>query len=222
MRISTQWVTRTCAVCDRTLLQGEQARKLRRGPGEEPVDVCALCERAALEHGWVREGAPLLPAMTPVRRKQRQKLPSLAAIFLGAGGGPAGGGRRGNGNGNGAVEAVVDGEPILRRLSEAELAVVEAAELFNASDFRRTAQGLLRSLGPADVSIVPLSGVHGDVVVTIAWELSWYQYRVTPDGPQAVRLAERGYEIDEIDPALRDWNAHLADDGRVVPEIARL
>lgn len=222
MRISTKWVARTCAVCDRTLLQGEQARKLRHGPGEEPVDVCALCERTALEHGWVREGAPLLPAPAPLRRKPRQKLPSLAAIFLGAGGGASGGtGRRGRAGG-GSGELVLDGEPILRRLSDGELAVVEAAEAFNASDFRRTVQGLLRSLGPADVSIVPLSGVHGEVVITIAWELSWYQYRVNPDGPQAVRLAERGYELDEIDPALRAWNAHLAEDGRVVPEIARV
>lgn len=218
MRISTEWVTRVCAVCDRSLLQGEQARKLRRAPNEDSVDVCALCERSALQHGWVREGMPLLPAMAPQRKRPRQKLPSLAAIFLGAGAG-VGGGRRGAP----APEVHhVDGEPILRRLSDSELAIVEASDVFNASDLRRTAAGLLRSLGPADVSIVPISGIHGEVVITIAWELSWYQYRVDPDGPTAVRLAERGYELDEIDPALRDWNAHLADDGRVVPEIARI
>ena len=219
MRISTDWVTRTCAVCDRTLLQGEQARKLRPAPHEEPLDVCALCERGALEHGWVREGAPLLPAAAAAapRRKQRQKLPSLAQIFLGAGGGVGGGRRRAEPD-----FQQLAGEPILRRLSDTELAIVEAAEAFNSSDFRRTAQGLLRSLGPADVSIVPLSGIHGEVVITICWELSWYQYRVDPNGPQAVRLAERGYEAEEIDPGLREWNAHLAEDGRVVPEIARI
>jgi hypothetical protein len=205
MRISTTWVVRTCAVCDRTLLQGEQARKLRRAPGEESLDVCALCERQALEHGWVREGSPLQPSVRTERRKQ--KLPSLATIF--------GGARRP------ALEPL-PGEPILRRLSDAELAIVEAAEVFNASPFRRTAAGLMRSLGDARVSIVPLPGVHGEVVVTIAWELSWYQYRVDPDGPQAVRLAERGFEIDDIDVALREWNGRLADDGQIVPEIARL
>lgn len=209
MRISSEWVTRVCAVCDRSLLQGEHTRKLRRDPGEEAVDVCALCERGALEHGWVREGSPLLLSAGPERRKPKQKLPSLAAIFGAAGAG----GRRG------AAEPVA-GEPILRRLSEGEQAIFEAAELFNASDFRRTAVGLMRSLGHADVSVVPLPGVHGEVVITIAWELSWYQYRVSPDGPVAVRVAERGYELDEIDPALRAWNAHLAENGRVVPDIA--
>ena len=205
MRISTTWVVRTCAVCDRTLLQGEHARKLRRAHGGEAMDVCALCERQALDHGWVREGSPLQPSVRAERRKQ--KLPSLAAIF--------GGVRR-------PLAEPFSDEPILRRLTDAELTVVQAAEVFNASPFRRTAAGLMRSLGDARVSIVPLPGVHGEVVVTIAWELSWYQYRVDPDGPQAVRLAERGFEVDEIDVALREWNGHLAEDGRVVPEIARL
>ena len=205
MRISTTWVVRVCAVCDRTLLQGEQARKLRRAPGGESLDVCALCERQALDHGWVREGSPLQPSVRAERRKQ--KLPGLAAIF--------GGARR-------PSVGPLTAEPILRRLTEVELSIVEAAEVFNASPFRRTAAGLMRSLGNARVSIVPLSGVHGEIVVTIAWELSWYQYRVVPDGPQAVRLAERGFELDDIDAALREWNGRLEEDGRVVPEIARL
>ena len=203
MRISTTWVVRVCGVCDRSLLQGEQARKLRRAAGGEAIDVCALCEREALAHGWVREGSPLQPSVRTEQRKQR--LPSLAAIF--------GGVRR-------PVSETVTGEPILRRLSETELAVVEAAEVFNASSFRRTAAGLMRSLGDARVSIVPLPGVHGEVVVTIAWELSWYQYRVDPDGPQAVRLDERGFELEDIDAALCEWNARLAEDGRVIPEIS--
>jgi hypothetical protein len=209
MRISSEWVTRICAVCDRTLLQGEQTRKLRRAPGGDALDVCALCERSALEHGWAREGTPLLPTVSAERRKPKQKLPSIVAIFLGAGA------RR-------QAPEPVQGEPILRRLSDAEHAIVEAADAFNESDFRRTAAGLIRSLGAADVSIVPLSGIHGEVILTIAWELSWYQYRIDPDGPVPVRLAERGYELKDIDPQLTAWNAHLVEDGRVVPEIARL
>ena len=90
-------------------------------------------------------------------------------------------------------------EPILRRLSEPELAIVEAADLFNASQYRRTIGGIAKSLGEPRVSIVPLSGVNPDVVVTVVWEISWYQYRVTPDSAQPVRLAERGHDPAELE-----------------------
>ena len=113
-------------------------------------------------------------------------------------------------------------EPILRRLSESELAIVDAADHFNASQYRRTVGGIARSLGTPQVSIVALSGVNQDVVVTIAWEISWYQYRVTADSAQPVRLAERGHDPDELEGSFREWNAHMEDDGRVVPDIARL
>jgi hypothetical protein len=36
-----------------------------------------------------------------------------------------------------------------------------------------------------------------------------------------VRLAERGHEPDDLEGTFVDWNAHLEDDGRVVPDIAR-
>ena len=113
-------------------------------------------------------------------------------------------------------------EPILRRLSEPELAIVEAADLFNASQYRRTVGGIARASATPRVSIVPLSGVNPDVVVTVAWEISWYQYRVTPDSGQPVRLAERGHDPDELEGTFSEWNAHLEDDGRIVPDIARL
>jgi hypothetical protein len=100
--------------------------------------------------------------------------------------------------------------------------MVEAAELFNASTYSRTVGGIAKSLGRPKVSIVPLSGVNTEVVVTVAWELSWYQYRVSFDAPQPVRLAERGLELDELEPGFRDWNARLAEDGRLLPNIARV
>ena len=110
----------------------------------------------------------------------------------------------------------------LRRLSELELAIVEAADLFNASQFRRTVGGIAKSLGAPRVSVVPLSGVTPDVVVTVAWEISWYQYRVTVDSAQPVRLAERGHDPSELEESFTAWNAHMVEDGRVVPDIARV
>ena len=113
-------------------------------------------------------------------------------------------------------------EPILRRLSEPELAMVEAADLFNSSAYRRTVGGIAKSLGEPRVSIVQLSGVKSELVVTVAWEISWYQYRVSLNSAQPVRLAERGHDPADLESSFVDWNARLAEDGRLVPNIARL
>ncbi len=193
-----------CAICERTLLVGERASRYTPDGTDRYVDVCPLCNEVALQHGWVKEGSPTTPTAAPLRRRRRL---SLAAIF--------------DPRRAGAEEPVLS-EPILRRLSKPEQAIVEAAELFNVSSFRRTVGGIARSLGSPQVSIVPLSGVNTEVVITVAWDLSWYQYRVSFDAPQPVRLAERGFEVDELEPAFVDWNAELAEDGRLVPSIARL
>src|SRR2546429_579864 len=82
--------------------------------------------------------------------------------------------------------------------------------------------GIAKSLGSPSASVVPLSGVTGELVVTVAWDISWYQYRVTPDSAQPVRLAERGHELHELEESFKSWNAHVDGDGRVVPDIARV
>ena len=199
---ATRAATRTCAICERSLLMGEYP--VRFSPdGREYVDVCPLCQEIALDHGWMREGSPTMPALSASVRHRR----SLWRSLLGS---------------QRAEEAPVADEPILRRLSEPELAVVEAAELFNASAHRRTVFGVAKSLGQPQASIVPLSGVSGEMIVTIAWEISWYQYRVTPDAPQPVRMAERGQDLDDLEESFTGWNAHLADDGRLMPDLARV
>jgi hypothetical protein len=121
-----------------------------------------------------------------------------------------------------AVDDAIASEPILRRLSDQELAMVEAADLFNASQYRRTIGGIGKSLGTPRVSVVPLSGVNAEVVVTVAWEISWYQYRVSPDSDNPVRLEERGHDPAELEGSVAEWNAHMEEDGRVLPDIARL
>jgi hypothetical protein len=82
-------------------------------------------------------------------------------------------------------------------------------------------QGVARALGAPLVSIVPLSGVNAELVLTFAWEITWYQYRVLPEAPQPIRLADRGADISEIEPAFTSWNAQLDDNGRVIPDVAR-
>jgi hypothetical protein len=201
MRITRQAVTaaQTCAICDRSLLVGERA--VRYSPdGESFVDVCPLCQETALDYGWLKEGSPTSPVVSEPRRKRL----GLGSLFESR---------------KPTVEPVVD-EPILRRLSEPELAMVEAADLFNESAFRRTVAGIAKSLGAPRASILPLSGVNSEVVLTVAWDISWYQYRITPDSGQPVRLAERGHEPRDLESLFTSWNAHLTPDGRIVPEIS--
>jgi hypothetical protein len=92
--------------------------------------------------------------------------------------------------------------------------------MFNASPHRRTIEGLTRSLGWPQVSIAPLSGVNPEVVITVCWEISWYQYRVSVDSSQPVRLAQRGHDPEDLEAAFRTWNAQLNDVGLIVPELA--
>jgi hypothetical protein len=185
------------------LLLGERA--IRFAPnGSDFVDVCPLCQDQAIEYGWVKEGSPTTPTVPDARRRRRL---SLASIFEPRRPSP---------------EQTVAPEPILRRLSEPELAMVEAADLFNASAYRRTVGGIAKSLGEPRVSIVQLSGTKSELVVTVAWEISWYQYRVSLNSAQPVRLAERGHDPADLESSFVDWNARVAEDGRLVPNIARL
>ena len=202
MRVTKVTVARACAICERTLLMGEHA--FRFSPdGSEYVDVCPLCQEIALDYGWAREGMPMSPALQPPLRRRRSLLASLL------------------GNRPVETEPVVS-EPILRRLTDDEIALVEAADLFNASQFRRTVTGVAKALGEPRVSIVPLSGVNAETVLTFAWDISWYQYRVQPEAAQPVRIAERGHDMAELDDGYTGWNAKLDESGRVMPELERL
>ena len=201
MRVTKVALTRTCAICERSLLMGE--RTTRYAPdGDEFVEVCPLCQETAMEHGWIKEGSPTSPTV-PYERRRRGL--SLGAIFQ-----------------RPAQPAPIAPEPILRRLSESELQMVEASDLFNGSAYRRTIGGIAKSLGDPKASIIPLSGVNAELVITIAWDISWYQYRISPDSAQPVKLAERGHEVTQLDGAYKSWNARIEEDGRIVPQIARL
>jgi len=203
MRITRNESSRPCAICGRRLLMGEQFSRFSPGGRGELVEVCRLCFEKAVDHGWSREGAPT----TPTRAEAQRKHGLLSSLF---------------GIGRDEMEEPVLAEPILRRLGDEDVVVVEAADVFNTSPYRRTIGGVGRSLGEPHASIVALSGVKAEFVLTVAWDLSWYQYRISLDAAQQVRLVERGHELQELKQPFTNWNARVEEDGRVVPDVARI
>ncbi len=98
-----------------------------------------------------------------------------------------------------------------------EAKIDRAMELFNGSGDARTIAGLARTLGPAWVNVQPDAEQPSFVSLLVAWELSWYRYRVDL-GAEAdpVEMLDKGDELDQIDASLRDWNAGLDAEGRVI------
>ena len=85
-----------------------------------------------------------------------------------------------------------------------------------------TIAGVAKALGEPQASITPLSGVNAEMVLTFAWDISWYQYRVSPESSQPVRVAERGQDIADLEPSFQHWNATVTEDGRLIPSIERI
>jgi len=227
----------SCDVCGRTILKGERA-EWYLAPGGHRHRVCDLCTTRAQHHGWIREsGAGALPARVPrneprrgllgrLRRRRPAARPSLEdearlaeqeALF---------------GAGNGVEPEEHPGEeaapprPRSRPQSPrhvravpttAEVKVERALELFNGSGHQRTVAGLARTLGKPWVSAMPDPAQASAVSVLVAWELSWYRYRVDlGDEADPVMMLDKGEELDQIEESLRAWNAELDTDGRVV------
>ena len=170
MRVTKVGTTQSCAVCERTLLMGERAVQLRSR------------RRALSSSTSVRSARSSRSRRGGSRRARRRRRPSTAAA---AAGGSATSSRSSVSHAPPTRSALAQQEPILRRLSDGEVALLEAADLFNGSAYRRTVGGIAKSLGEPNASIVPLSGTSGELAVTVAWELSWYQYRVSPDSAPA-------------------------------------
>jgi hypothetical protein len=233
----------SCDVCGRTILKGERA-EWYLAPGGHRRQVCDLCAVRAQHHGWIREsGAGDLPARVPrneprrgvlgrLRRRRPEpsedesRLAEQEAMY-GAGSGvePA----------ESPPEETAPAPPpraprtrpqaprhVRAVPTTAEVKVERALELFNGSGHQRTVAGLARTLGQPWVTALPDPNQARAVFVLVAWELSWYRYRVDlGDEADPVMMLDKGEEIDQIDESLRAWNAALDDDGRVVAGPAK-
>ena len=91
-----------------------------------------------------------------------------------------------------------------------------AVEGFNSSDAARVVAGLSRTLGEPSVSIGAAAGSGGEVRITVAWDLCWYQWGVDTDDPRrGVFALANGGEVSELDGSARQWNGGVAEGGRV-------
>ncbi|HZO06439.1 MAG TPA: hypothetical protein VFB52_08630 [Solirubrobacterales bacterium] len=105
-----------------------------------------------------------------------------------------------------------------RRYDTHGLTPFERAVLrFNTSDARHTVEGLSRTLGEATVSVGAAAGAADEIRITVAWELTWYQWGVDlGDESREVYERAQGKLIGQLDAAARQWNASLVEGGRIV------
>jgi len=229
-----------CDVCERTILKGERTEAYLV-PGGQRKLVCELCFGRAENAGWIRESAhDETPARGPRPQERRP--------FLGRLRGRRSAEPSDNGiptEPPAAPLAPEEAEPELEPAADvaqaspgprsvpkdprhvraiptaADAKVERALEVFNGSEHARTVVGLTRTLGSPWVTALPAMDAPSQVIIVVAWELSWYRYRVElGDGAEPVELQEKGEEIDEIDETLRGWNASVAESGDLMLGVA--
>jgi hypothetical protein len=227
-----------CDVCGRTILKGEGTETYLSPDGREH-EVCDLCFERADRAGWIRASAAgELPARAPRPEPRRSLLERLKG---GRNDQPASEPEaadqreppRENGaeppEGDAPPPSAPSAPPRERRArprdprhvravpTTREGKIERALDLFNGSEHQRTVAGLARTLGPAWVAVVPELEQPSSVTVVVAWELSWYRFRIDlADAQDPVALLANGEEIEQIDEELRDWNATIDADGRIV------
>jgi hypothetical protein len=203
---------RTCAVCGRTILAGELVRGYVSDAG--PRTVCELCVARAERLGWRSEeetegdSGPAASGAPKRRRglggflRRRPREPAPPPPPAATGPDPAAPGRRPEGP-----------PPDVFQPTPFERAVAR----FNVSEAGRTVAGLRRTLGAPWVSVGASAGAPGEMRITVAWEISWYQWGVDlGDELRPVFQIDKGQEIAQLDAAARQWNASTDEEGRIV------
>ena len=228
----------TCEVCGRTILKGERTEAYL-APGGERHTVCELCFVRAEHAGWIRESAHGQAPQRGPRPQERRPLfgrlrrraaepanGSEAQEAAAADEAQEGEGSLGNGDAPAPApprrERPQNPRHVRAVPTTAEVKVERALRLFNESEHQRTVAGLARSLGSPWATALPDPDAPSTVTLLVAWELSWYRYRVDlGDAAEPVALQAKGDELDDIDEGLREWNAGLDKDGRLVIGVAQ-
>ncbi len=200
-------VDATCAVCGRSILAGERVHGYVSGVEER--NVCELCVARAERLGWRKAGEPApdlgeeaghegrLRRM--LRRRTRRPGAPPSAVPLSAQD-PAAASRR--------------PRSALPFDEAAPTPFERAVARFNSSESGRTVSRLTRTLGVPRASVGASAGAPDEVRITIAWELSWYQWGVDlGDELREIFELDKGGEINQLDAAARQWNAAVGEDG---------
>jgi hypothetical protein len=231
----------SCDVCGRTILKGERTEAYL-APGGQRKLVCELCIGRADHEGWIRESAHGdMPAARPreqrrplfgrLKRERREETPAPQHEHE----------QTAAQNGEPYPqelsteehEAVEIAAPKARRPNRrkdprhvravptnSQVKIERALEMFNHSEHTRTISGIARTLGDPWVSALPRAEAPSEVEITVAWELSWYRYRIDlGDASDPVTLLDKGQEIDELDESQREWNASATQDGQLAAGV---
>ena len=233
----------SCAVCGRTILKGERTEAYLV-PGGQRRLVCELCTARADHEGWIRESAHGdMPAVRPreqrrplfgrLRRERREEAPAPQVQYDEA---PyAQNGEAGPPEFSTEEHELAPEPPPaqVRRQSRrkdprhvravptnSQVKIERALEMFNHSEHTRTIAGIARSLGHPWVSALPRTEAPSEVEITVAWELSWYRYRIDlGDASDPVTLLDKGQEIEELDESQREWNASASENGQLAAGV---
>jgi hypothetical protein len=109
--------------------------------------------------------------------------------------------------------------PVLAPRGDGPQRARRTVDRFNSSEARRTVAGLIRSLGEPHASVA-IGGRGKPSTVTVAWEISWYQWAIDPGEHGEVREIGKGKEIEELSEGARRWNARITDDGSLRVQVA--
>ncbi|MFL5840094.1 MAG: hypothetical protein ACJ77Z_06555 [Thermoleophilaceae bacterium] len=233
--LKTDEEARSCDICGRTILKGERTEPYL-APGGRRKTVCELCKPRADHEGWIRESAHGdIPAARARPAQRGSFVGRLRGMFE-------------SDDAEGPVEPAEEAPPVFadepapaprerepvreRRQARrdnrhiravpttAEVKVERALEMFNESDHPRTIAGIARTLGTPWVHASPDGGAPSEVTIVVAWELSWYRYRVDlGDEHEPILLVEKGDELGELEEPLRAWNAIADDSGRLGADV---